>query len=598
MFNQPSVNQLAQTFLGNPAPLQAKVQQEQQAAPNLPPDLAQLMALQQIQETRDAAQRQQAMSQGTPPTVAQQLQQAAQPQQPQQGVTLEMIARMMQRPRQAGIDQLPSNFGQGMAGGGIVAFDEGGDTNKNETSEERRDRMIREALLSQIPGSSVQAPQGGERVEGSEFTRNLANTLSSLPGAGAVKGFAGGARGLAALLGGMLGGDRFGIQEERQPAPASVATAMQSAAPIASGTPNLPVTPDQVVPPSRPGIDQLPTAVPRPSRVPVAPTSQPAAPATPSSAEQIFAKGMALDPEERQRRAEAGLQAIGGPDQEAQKRYIAELEARRAQFKKPEAGYAGLMDLLGNIAQSKGRTWMAAGAEGVQRQKENEAAMAQKDIETLKEIMGETTKMGEAGRQFKLATYAAGQKAYDEAYKDRLEAAKAQGLTDNEAKRLAQQAAEHAKTLASKENIAKLSRDAAAARAAQLSPEAALAEQKEAAWLKLNPNKTPMDYLREAASARQGTAPQSKQAALVEKYSKDWLAMPYIEKSKLEDRGITEDAWIRSKMKLSGLDLPASSAAPAGNTMTMADVQTTAANSGKTVQEVIAAAKAKGISVQ
>ena len=566
MFNQPSVNQLAQTFLGNPAPLQAKVQQEQQAAPNLPPDLAQLMALQQIQETRDAAQRQQAMSQGTPPTVAQQLQQAVRPQQPQ-GLMAGMGNAPM-RPQQAGIDQLPSNFGHGMAGGGIVAFAKGdlvgGDigaqldreteelglgkrteyspavqayvTQKEQKSNAEQNAYLQQEVARQLQGNPMMQQRGISSMATmptADYRRGDPRALASMPSAA----------------------EQLTQASSESPASETVPPA-RNLRDLASQQPERP----------RQGIDQLMPPAARPARVAAAPVAQPAVqPVAPvqSEAEKIYAAGMQLNPEERQRKAEEALRSIGGEDQTARQRYIAELEARRAQFKKPEAGYAGLMDLLGNIAQSKGRTWMAAGAEGAQRQKENEAAMAQKDIETLKEIMGETTKMGESSRQFKLSTYAAGQKAYEEAYKERFEAAKAQGLTDNESKRLAQQAAEHAKTLASQETIARLSREAAAARASQLSPEASLAERKEQEWLKLNPGKTSMDYMREVASAKQGTAPQSKQAALVERYSEAWNKKSMSDKMALAEKGITEQDWIRQQMSLAGATpSPATSVQP------------------------------------
>lgn len=59
----------------------------------------------------------------------------------------------------------------------------------------------RDDAASRIPGQSVRAPANKERVESSELGRNIANTLAALPGAGAVKGFFGGARGLLGGLG-------------------------------------------------------------------------------------------------------------------------------------------------------------------------------------------------------------------------------------------------------------------------------------------------------------------------------------------------------------------------------------------------------------
>lgn len=121
------LNKLAQMFMGNPQPLAQKVEQAQRQTPpgNLPPDLAEALALQKIQEMRQAAQNQQAMQAGGPqPTVMEKLRQMTGTAAPSQGqLQGGMPPQMAQAPQ--GIDRLPAQFG--LAGGGIVAFDEGGD---------------------------------------------------------------------------------------------------------------------------------------------------------------------------------------------------------------------------------------------------------------------------------------------------------------------------------------------------------------------------------------------------------------------------------------------------------------------------------------
>lgn len=143
------INQLANMFLGNPQPLAAKVQQaQQQAKPGqIPPDLEAAIALQKIQEMRNAAMNQQAMQSGGPqPTVVDQLKKAVAPQaapqglpqgmgQPSpQGIPQGMPPGAPQQPPQgtpqqgsSGLPQLPTSLGQHLAGGGIIAFagDEG-----------------------------------------------------------------------------------------------------------------------------------------------------------------------------------------------------------------------------------------------------------------------------------------------------------------------------------------------------------------------------------------------------------------------------------------------------------------------------------------
>jgi hypothetical protein len=149
-----SIQNLIDTYMGNPAPLARKVQQDSQGQPSggIPPDLEQALALQKIQEMHQAAQTQQAMQAGGPqPTVVQKLQQMlaqaqhqAQPQgmmPPGQGQPQgapQGAPQMPQMPPQGGIDQLPTNVGQHMAGGGIVAFAGGGDEGLSERDQLRR----------------------------------------------------------------------------------------------------------------------------------------------------------------------------------------------------------------------------------------------------------------------------------------------------------------------------------------------------------------------------------------------------------------------------------------------------------------------------
>jgi len=150
---EPSVNQITSAYMGNPGALQAKVQQEQRGNPGLPADLRDLLALQDIQTQKDAYARQMAM---TPPqpTVADQLIQAVkqplpQPGQqgmpqmpqgmPQQGMPQGLpqglpqgMAPSMPPAQQPGLQQLPSNIGQHLYGGGIVAFEGGGDVSERD----------------------------------------------------------------------------------------------------------------------------------------------------------------------------------------------------------------------------------------------------------------------------------------------------------------------------------------------------------------------------------------------------------------------------------------------------------------------------------
>jgi hypothetical protein len=119
------IDQLVNTFKGNPQPLAQKVQRDQQGQPPgaIPPDLEAALALQQIAELRQGAQNQQAMQAGgAQPTVVQKLHQMLGAQQAQAQAP-QMQGQPVMAASGGSITQLMSNLGQNYAGGGIVAFD-------------------------------------------------------------------------------------------------------------------------------------------------------------------------------------------------------------------------------------------------------------------------------------------------------------------------------------------------------------------------------------------------------------------------------------------------------------------------------------------
>ena len=116
------IEQLVDTFKGNPQPLAQKVQKDQQGQPPgaIPPDLEEAMALQKISELRNGAQAQQSMQAGgAQPSVVEKLRQMLgsmqQQSQPQAGQPVMAASG-------GSLAQLMSNLGQNYAGGGIVAF--------------------------------------------------------------------------------------------------------------------------------------------------------------------------------------------------------------------------------------------------------------------------------------------------------------------------------------------------------------------------------------------------------------------------------------------------------------------------------------------
>lgn len=148
--------QIANVYQGNPGALQANIEKDKQQKPNIGPGLAKLLALGTVTSEEDAAKQAQALQQlqglvaqsptGKPPTIFEQVQaraaqmaamrgQQAQPQ--AQGLPAAMQGQQAQAPQAQGIDQIPSNLQ--LAGGGIVAFKEGGDEGKKK-KDDKEDR--------------------------------------------------------------------------------------------------------------------------------------------------------------------------------------------------------------------------------------------------------------------------------------------------------------------------------------------------------------------------------------------------------------------------------------------------------------------------
>ncbi len=92
---------------------------------------------------------------------------------------------------------------------------------------------------------------------------------------------------------------------------------------------------------------------------------------------------------------------------------------------------------------------------------------------------------------------------------------------------------------------------------------------------------------------KNGTTPDMRRAQLIEKFTNDWAKLKPLQVIELKKQGIDEETWVRNKVNM------AEGAAPAAEkSITMADIETTAKNSGKSIEEVMKAAKAKGFAVK
>jgi hypothetical protein len=301
------IDQLVDTYKGNPQPLAASVQKAQQGQPpgEIPADLEEALALQEIAQLRQGAQNQQSIQAGgAQPSVVEKLRQMLAGNQAQaqmaQGAPAQQGEPVMAA-RGGSIDQLMSNLGQYYAGGGIVAFKTGDEVEDSEVKkklqqytleqqgadyvarkeaariakarEEAENEARRQALVSQIPTGGQEAPASTGPMPG-EFQRNIVNTLAALPGASAAKGFAGGIRGLLASLVGM---------EDRKEKPAAVAAPgapldaeTQKLLNLAASRSETGVNTNPALQP-RPQVEAAAPAAPRPPTANVNPPAAPAA---------------------------------------------------------------------------------------------------------------------------------------------------------------------------------------------------------------------------------------------------------------------------------------------------------------------------------
>ncbi len=525
-YGQPSVNQIADVYQGNPQALAKRMESEPKGPGGLPRDLSKLMALNIDLTEQDAAKRQAAMSAlqqmqqqsptGEPPTVAESIQQMAEEkarmmaaqQQQQQGLAGAAMGGMKPPAQQpSGIDTLPTNMGDNYAGGGIVAFEEGGpaedeDKLSKEDAEAALIRMLartgqlppepvkerppysgprqktlqdqgaewgarrqaerdartaqespeniarRDALISQIPTGGQTAPASNRRGEDSEIERNIANTLAAMPGASVTRAPTG-LRALLPALSAMFSKDKTEKTSEVDNR-ALLNAAEQRMRPAAA------VDNRAALNAADAGLRSLPGAAPAPAAPPrqrpagvaqqaaAAPTT-PAAPVEKSPYDKFMESTMSQTPDQRRNSAiERYKQMVGAPDTAAQEKYIQQLEERRAQFAEPTDPYDRLRNYLRTAANAGGRTWQETGGATSAALEAKRQANQQKDIEILKELMGETGKVAETKRKYKTEAFGVGEKEYDDAYRNAMDAAKEMGLVGRQRELFAHQSAENA----------------------------------------------------------------------------------------------------------------------------------------------------------
>jgi hypothetical protein len=458
------IDQLVNAYKGNPAPLQAKVQQAQQGQPPgaIPPDLEEAIALQKITELRNSAQSQQAMQAGgAQPSVVEKLRQMLGAEQRQQAQPPQMPQQMPQGPQgmppQApqgapqGVDALPSNVGQQYADGGIIGnvhhFDEGGKTSiagdffrslidsigsgiqrtadygkaKSEREEavpglfealtleerEKRQREAKEATKRMVDIGET----GAARTPYPEAGKPIPGTWDRPSGqADADRETNRFLRQTPGMIEAMTKANQAAAQTGQRVNTGAVGAG-------GAGKSNASIIDDLV----KQGIIQKPGN---------------------DAAYKKLANIMGMDADTEEAKAiNKFKQQVGDKDLSIYDEMAAELKARKERLNAPAKGFDSMMEYLGQIAQGGGgRNWMEAGAKGaanmtaLQRDRQ-----AQQDALVDKILdLGAKKKEAEYGQKEKM--YEIGQARYKDVFKNTFDAAKDVNKSDDEARKLATEA--------------------------------------------------------------------------------------------------------------------------------------------------------------
>lgn len=445
MFTQPTVNQIASAYQGNPAPLARKVDQDKKQNGGIPKDLRQLMALNDIAQGKNAVGIDQALKIPTNmPTVAQNTQQLAQ--QALQARMLQQVReqqRLQQKPptlplgtpqpeeQPQGIDSLETNVGtQYAAEGGIIGFDDGGKvqhfqskglvsgslsdaSDSSETFDILADRP-REAARKKAEQEAEEkmrflemaAPEVAERIK--KEKPQVSGTPVSLP---------------------------------TQQLPTASIRSQLNAADAASrsqpGTPPPPREKPAAQTQTRVNADNAP--------MPGGLKDLAGIPST-SAAYKKLSDIMNVDADARDREfRERYKREVGERDLSIYDKTAAELEARKQKLNAPKAGYDAMMEYLEQIALGGGRTSAESGALGASRQRALQKSRLSEQDTLMDKILELGAKKSEAQYAEKKGMFDMTQKERNDIFTKAFDAAKSVNSSDDEAKRLAAQAVENEK---------------------------------------------------------------------------------------------------------------------------------------------------------
>ena len=522
-FGQPSPQGIASLYRGNPGKLDARIKEEQQGKPGMPPDLAKLMALSINVNEMDAVKRQQALAAlqgmqqqaptGKPPTVAESLQQqamqkarqlAVQQQQQQKGLQALMgqaaPAQAPERPpqpeRQGSIEELQSNLGQEYASGGIIAFAEPTDEN-NQSLVDDPDVVKPKAPLRQVTqrelAEEYNRKRWAQQAEDAQRTSIAGDMGRALAAAaeGVYKPIASKMNELSERqkirqqieqnrpgFFESLNEEERAARKEKEKGLRSQLNKLVEGEPTAATDPatiraQLNAAEGRMQPAATPyspvkDLAALAEQKKRAQNAAAASTANaPAAPAAPAvtpaqtARDKFLASQYEMTPAQRRDEAlKRYAEQVGGPDTAAQEAYIKMLQGKVGGMEAPTDVYDRARNYARKLALAGGRTSLQTGANASGLMEAERMANEQKKMDLLKEIMGESTKVSDTKRGYKKEVFGIGEKEYDDAYKNAFDSAKEMGLDDREAKKMAHQSAENALNRANQIKVAQIGADA------------------------------------------------------------------------------------------------------------------------------------------
>lgn len=439
MFTQPTVNQIASAYQGNPAPLAQKVDMDKKKNGGIPQDLRQLLALNDITQGRNSMGIQQALQIPTNmPTVAQDLQerarqalqarqmQAAQEQMRKDGRPNMVPMGTPRPPMQAqGLDTLESNVGEGYAHGGIIGFSNGGNTPSS----------------GELSGFGGPTPEQEARDEIRAAEQERAKQLAALEQKVAFLRSADAPQAQEAQM--QLDALKAGMRPKPSPTDPNF---RRVADPRMSGTPAVSSSTPLITSGSRPSAEKVNVSANKDNApMPGGLKDLAGIPST-SAAYKKLTDMMNQDPEAKaQELRDRYMKEVGARDLSIFDKTAAELQARKERLNAPKPGYEAMMEYLEQIAQGGGSTWMEAGSRGAAGQKAlQKSRMAEQDL-LMDKILDVGAKKSDAQFAEKKGMFDMTSKERDEIFKRAFDAAKSVNSSDDEAKRLAAQAVENEK---------------------------------------------------------------------------------------------------------------------------------------------------------